>query len=410
MHYRPEYSAEDLFQVAQEWGKRYTPDVRSLPPYDNLPDHKRRLRIGYVSGDYYNHPVGYFIESVLGNHDSQYYEIFCYYNHNKYDELTTRLQKKAHCWRNIAGLSNDAAIEQILIDGIDILIDLSGHTDRNRLLVFSRKPAPIQITWLGYFDTTGLNTIDYIIGDRFLIPPEEEKHYTEQVLRLPNAYLCYSPPVDEIGPGPPPALMTGKVTFGSFNNTSKITEEVIACWSRILHALPHSQLYLKYKPLGNNEVQKRFLAQFAEQGIDTKRIILAGSSPRREYFTAYHQIDISLDPFPFNGCTTTIESLWMGVPVISLRGNRYVSHMGETILRHIGFDNYVTDNIDDYINKAVDLATNIPDLKEIRSKLRKILLNSTLCDGVDFTKKLEVLYRDAWESWCQKQKDINVPI
>ena len=408
MHYRPEYSAESLFKVAQEWGNRFTPDVQSLTSCDNSPDPQRRLRIGYVSGDYYNHPVGYFIESVLNNHDSQRYEIFCYYNHNKYDELTTRLQKKAHLWRNISGLSNDAIIEQIHADGIDILIDLSGHTDRNRLLVFSRKPAPIQITWLGYFDTTGLNTIDYIIGDRYLIPPDEEKRYTEQVLRLPNAYLCYSPPVEEIEPGPLPALINGKVTFGSFNNTAKITEEVIACWSRIMHALPHSQLYLKYKPLSNDDVQRRFLAQFAEHGIESTRIQLAGSSPRQEYLATYHQIDISLDPFPFNGCTTTMESLWMGVPVISLRGNRYVSHMGETILRHMGLDNHVTDNMDAYINKAVDLATNIPALKDIRSQLRKKLLDSTLCDGADFTRKLEVLYRDVWVSWCQKQNDTNL--
>ncbi len=405
MHYRPEYSAEQLFTVAREWGTRYTPSTPSFPAHGNLPDPQRCLRVGYVSGDFYQHPVGYFIESVLAHHDGAQFEIFCYYNHDKCDELTTSLQGTAHHWRNITGQSDEAVIQRIRDDGIDLLVDLSGHTDRNRLLVFARKPAPVQATWLGYFDTTGLSTIDYIIGDRFLIPPQEEPHYVERVLRLPKAYLCYSPPVDMIDPGPLPALATNQITFGCFNNTAKLTEEIIACWSKLLHALPQAHLYLKYKPLGNDGVRRHYQALFAEQGIDIKRIRLAGASPRREYLAAYRDVDISLDPYPFNGCTTTMESLWMGVPVINLRGDRYVSHMGETILKHLGLEEFVTDSEEEYIAKAIALASELPALAEIRQRLRGNLLNSCLCDGPGFTRSLEAVYREIWVKWCHEQNN-----
>jgi protein O-GlcNAc transferase len=403
MHYRPEYSADQLFTVAQEWGVRYTPQIASLPPPANSPDPQRRLRVGYVSGDFYQHPVGYFIESVFAHHDGAQFETFCYYNHDKYDELTTRLQGAVHHWRNIAGQSDENVLQKIRDDGIDLLIDLSGHTDRNRLLVFAHKPAPVQVTWLGYFDTTGLSAIDYIIGDRFLIPPQEEAHYVERVLRLPKAYLCYSPPADKIDPGPLPALATGHITFGCFNNTAKLTEEIIACWSRLLHAVPQAHLYLKYKPLGNDGVRYHYQTLFAAQGIDIARIRLAGASPRQEYLAAYREVDISLDPFPFNGCTTTMESLWMGVPVISLRGDRYVSHMGETILKHLDLEDFVTDSQEGYIAKAVALTTDLHALAEMRQRLRSNLLNSCLCDGPGFTRSLEAVYRDIWVKWCHEQ-------
>ena len=407
MHYRPEFSAERLFTEAQEWGIRHTPRTSMLPAPGNSPDPQRCLRIGYVSGDFYNHPVGYFIESVLVHHDDSRYETFCYYNHDRHDELTTRLQRAAHHWCNIAGQSNEAVIRRIREDRIDILLDLSGHTDRNRLLVFAHKPAPLQATWLGYFDTTGLGAIDYIIGDRYLIPPEEELHYTERVVRLPDAYLCYSPPAEEIEPGPLPALATGRVTFGCFNNTAKLTETVIACWSKLLHTLPQAQLYLKYKPLGNYGVRCRYQALFAKQGIDIGRIRMVGASPRREYLAAYREVDITLDPFPFNGCTTTMESLWMGVPVVTLRGDRYVGHMGETILKHLDFGELVTESEEAYIAKAVALSADLPALAEMRNHLRMKLLNSKLCDGPGFTRSLEVVYRNIWADWCRQQSDLD---
>jgi predicted O-linked N-acetylglucosamine transferase (SPINDLY family) len=406
MHYRPEYSAERLFTAAREWGINLTPQVFSSSDLGNTPDPRRRLRIGYVSGDFFNHPVGYFIEPVIAHHDRVHYEIFCYYNYNRQDGLTTRLQQYACHWRNVAGQGDEDVIRQIRRDGIDILIDLSGHTDRNRMLVFAHKPAPVQLTWLGYFDTTGLGAMDYIIADRFIIPQGEERHYAEQVWRLPNAYLCFSPPDNGIKPGSLPAQATGKLTFGCFNNPAKLTEAVIACWSRLLHALPSAQLHLKYKSFGDSGIRRRYQILFAQQGIDIARIRFAGASPHHEYLAAYEEVDIGLDPFPFNGCTTTMESLWMGVPVVTLCGDRYVGHMGESIMMNIGLEECIADSEEAYIARAVALAADLPRLAKLRSDLRERLLKSSLCDGPGFTRDLEAAYRRMWEIWCQAQASI----
>ena len=401
MHYLPEYSPEELLTAAKDWAARHRLRERCLPPPDNLADPQRRLRVGYVSADFYNHPVGYFIEAVLAHHDKSRYEVYCYYNNSKSDDLTKRLRQYADHWRVITGKSDQEIARQIRADGIDLLIDLAGHTAANRLPVFAHKPAPVQATWLGYFDTTGLDAMDYIIGDRFLIPPREEHFYVEQVVRLPNAYLCYSPPTHPIEPSPLPALATGKITFGCFHNTAKLTEAVIACWSKLLHALSDARLYLKYKPFADDGVRRRYQDLFARRGIAPDRIRFEGQSPRDQYLAAYHEVDIGLDTFPFNGCTTTAEALWMGVPVVSLRGDRYVSHMGETILINLGLEECVVDTEEAYIAKAAALAADLPRLAELRRNLRTQLLNSSLCDAAAFTRDLETAFRTMWESWCR---------
>jgi len=401
MHYDSEYSAEQLFAATQTWSARYNSQEYSIPPPVNLPDPRRRLRIGYVSADFRIHPVGFFIEQVLKHHDKNQFEIICYSNFARDDELTARLRRHAKYWRDILYQTDETLAQEIRRDGIDILVDLSGHTSGNRLSTFARKPAPIQATWMGYFDTTGLSNMDYIIADRFVISPQEECHYTEQVVRLPNAYLCFSPPEYAIEPSPLPALATGRITFGCFNNTAKLTEEVIACWSRLLHALPDARLYLKYKPFGDAEVQQRYQSLFANRGIKTERIKFSGASPRKELLAAYNEVDISLDPFPVNGGVTTLEALWMGVPVVNLRGERFVSRIGETFLTNIGLGEYVADTEDAYVATAVALATDIPRLARMRGQLRSQLLNSPLCDGLGFTRDLETAFRAMWESWCR---------
>lgn len=404
MHFRPEYAPEQLFKAAREWGMLHASKIQPLPPPGNTPDAQRCLRVGYVSGDFYSHPVGYFIEPVLANHDGSRYETFCYYNHDKHDALTARLQQAVHHWCNIAGQSDDTVVNRIRDDGIDILIDLSGHTTRNRLLAFARKPAPIQATWLGYFDTTGLETMDYIIADRFVIPPEQERYYVEQVIRMPNAYECFSPPDAEIEPGGLPALATGTVTFGCFNQPAKLTEAVVTCWSRLLHALPQSELYLKYKSFEIESVRERYQSLFADQGIDISRIKFSGYSPRNEFLASYCGVDIALDPFPYNGGVTTFEALWMGVPVITMHGDHFVSCVGETLLRNMGFTEGVGDSEEDYVARAIALASDLPRLAELRSGLRDRLLNSPMCDGAGFTRDLEAAYRRAWEAWCRAQQ------
>ena len=403
MRYLPEYSPQELFDEARDWAQSQAPHERRLPPPVNLPDSQRRLRVGYVSADYYRHPVGYFIAAVLARHDKSHYEVFCYYNYVRQDDLTARLQQSADHWRDTAGMSDQELAQQIRRDGIDLLIDLAGHTKHNRLATFALKPAPVQATWLGYYDTTGLDAMDYIIADRFLIPAGDERYYTEEVVRLPRTYLCYADPDPILEQGPLPALASGKVTFGCFNNPAKITDAVITCWSRLLQAQPGSQLYLKYKFYADVEVRQRHQDSFVRLGIAPERIRFAGQSSRGDYLLAYQEVDIGLDPFPFNGCATTVNALWMGVPVITLRGNRFAGRMGETILTNAGLEECVAGNEDEYIAKALTLATDLPRLAQLRSGLRTQLLKSPVCDEIGFTRELEDAYRNMWKRWCWSQ-------
>lgn len=403
MHYLPEYSSTELLEAARGWCAQHSPAQSSVPPLANDADPRRRLRVGYVSADLRNHPVGYFIQAVLAHHDRSRFEVYCYSNSEESDDLTHRIQGYSDHWRDISGQSDEAVDEQIRQDAIDILIDLSGHTAENRLPVFARKPAPVQATWLGYFATTGLAAMDYIIADRFVIPPEQERYYIEQVVRLPEGYLCFTPPDYAIDTSPPPALTEGRITFGCFQNIAKLSSSV-KCWSRILHAVPDSRLYFRNKSFGDKGVQAWCTAQFAEHGIAAERIAMRGYAPRDELLAAYGEVDIALDPFPYNGGTTTVEALWMGVPVVSMRGDRFVSRVGDSILSAVGLEELVVDTEDAYVAEAVELATDLPRLARLRAGLRDRLLHSPLCDGPGFTHGLEVVYRAMWEAWCHKSK------
>ena len=292
-------------------------------------------------------------------------------------------------------------IDQIRRDGIDVLIDLSGHTANNRLPVFAHKPVPVQVTWMGYFATTGLATMDYIIADRYVIPAREERHFVEQVVRLPDSYLCFSPPRYAIDVSPPPMLSKGYVTFGCFQNIAKLGRSV-DCWSQLLHAVPDAQLCLRNKSLGDAGVRAWCTALFAERGIAAERISMCGFSPREELLAAYGAVDIALDPFPYNGGTTTVEALWMGVPVISMRGERFVSRVGESILTNVGLAELVVDTEEAYVAKALELLSDPARLTAMRAQMRERLEHSPLCDGPAFTRSLEAAYRAMWEACCQK--------
>jgi len=407
MQYLPRYSAADLLAAAKAWNSQHTRHIAPLAPPGNPADPERRLRIGYVSGDFCTHPVGFFIEAVLAQHDKTRYEIFCYYNSNDHDGVTARLQKSADHWRVIDGQSDQAVAERIREDGIDILVDLSGHTRDHRLLVFPRRPAPVQLTWMGYFSTTGMDAMDHIIADRFVIPPEEERYYTEQVERLPHGYLCFTAPNLPIPVAPLPALARESVTFGCFNNPAKITPEVIACWAKLLHTLPDARLHLKYKFFEEQQAVAHFQRAFAAHGIDKQRLGFDGQSPRAQYLTHYNAIDIALDPFPFNGCTTTVEALWMGVPVITLHGDRFAGHMGESILKNLELHECVADSEPAYIEKALALANDLSHLADLRRQLRNRLLNSPLCDGAGFARDLEAVYRRLWTHWCHRHDAVH---
>ena len=401
--YHEDYDTPAVFVEHARWGELHGRDNAELIENHKVPDKDKRLRIGYVSGDFRNHSVSFFIEQVLAHHDKTHFEVFCYYNHATNDNMTQRLRRHADHWRDIVSQPDDMVAQKIREDDIDILVDLAGHTAGNRLLTFALKPAPIQATWMGYIATTGLKSMDYIIADRFLIPPQDERYYVEKVVRLPNSYLCFTSPHFPIEVSALPALSRREFTFGCFNNVAKLTPALIATWARLLLALPHSRLFLKSVGFGDEATKKHYQDLFAQHGVGAKKLHFAGQSPRNELLKAYHNIDVCLDPFPYNGGTTTAEALWMGVPVISLRGGRFAGRVGDSFLTSAGLGELVVDTKEEYIAKAIELASDLPRLAELRTELREQLLNSALCDGPGFVHDLEATYRKMWEAWCQSK-------
>jgi predicted O-linked N-acetylglucosamine transferase (SPINDLY family) len=401
-HYASGFSNADFLATARDWASRFG-IKEDAAPFPNPPLPERRLRVGYVSNDFYSHPVAYFLERVLTAHDHSAVEVFCYANNGRTDGLTDRLRAAADHWRSITQIGDAEGAALIRQDGIDVLIDLSGHTGGNRLTLFARRAAPVQVSWLGYFGTTGVPAMDYILADHHVVPPGEEEFFTEAVRRLPLSYHCFAPPADDVAIGPPPSQASGAITFGSFNNSIKITPAAVALWAEVLRAVPGSHLLLKSRQFADAGVCGTLSDQFAAQGIDPARLQMEGSSPRTDYLAAYNRIDIALDPLPFGGGTITAECLWMGVPVITLRGDRWTGRISTSFLSTIGLgEELVADSPDTYVSKAAALAADPARLADLRAGLRRRLENSPLCDGPAFTRALEQAYREMWRNWCRK--------
>ena len=404
MNYNSRYDTEAIYQEHTQFAKQIAETlVSAVPPYSNVRDPDRRLRIGYVSPDFRRHAVAYFIEPVLVTHSREHFEIFCYSNSLEHDELTGRLQEHADQWCDIVRMSDEEVAEQIRKNRIDILVDLAGHTAGNRILVFARKPAPIQVSWIGYLATTGLSTMDYKIVDSYTDPPgKTEQYYTEKLMRLPESFLCYQPDKDSPEVGPLPALSKkGHITFGSFNNFAKVTPEVFTLWARVLNELPDSRLLLKGSSFHDKKTCAYVRDMFAKSGISEEQIVLQLSDPSPKHLETYNQIDIGLDTFPFNGATTTCEALWMGVPVVTLTGTAYNASVGISLLSNIGLPELVAKTYDEYISIAVNLAADLAKLESLRKGLRHMMKCSPLCDAARFTENLEICYRHAWAKWCR---------
>ena len=347
------------------------------------------LRVGFVSGDFKEHPVGYFLEGLLVQLQSSSIELYAYETNNSFGEVTSRLKGIFHSWTSLSGKSDKDAALTIHNDGIHILIDLSGHTLHNRLPVFGWKPAPIQIAWLGYFASTGLPEIDYIIGDPFVTPQSEAHHFTEKIWQLPDSYLCFTPPERNFAVSPLPAKANGFLTFGCFNSLSRMTDEVISVRANILHAIPNSKLFLKDKRLGYQAGRDQILKRFATYGIDEGRLLLEGRSNRGEYLTSYHRVDIALSPFPYGGGTTSVEGLWMGVPVIAKKGNYFLSHLGESIAHNTNLSDWIAVDNEDYISKAIEFSSDLNALEMLRRSLRENLLKTPMYDVPRFANNFE---------------------
>jgi len=392
LQYVPELTGTELFAEAMNYGRHFeAPLKREREEHHGYArDPARRLKVGFVSGDLRHHSVGYFLGSMLQHIDREKITLYAYANQLVHDTLSERIRPYFEGWVEVKGLTDKELAEQIRADEIDILVDLSGHTDGNRLLTFARKPAPIQVTWLGYPNTTGMEGMDYILADPITVPVEEERFYSEKVWRLPETSLCFTPPEVEIGAGSLPALDNGYITFGCFNNLAKLNDDVIACWASILRATPKSVLLLKSKSFSTKAVREDFQRRFDRLEIGADRLRFEAYLSREKHFEAYKFVDFALDPFPFTGVTTTCEAMWMGVPTLTMKTPRgIIGHNGELIMRTVGLSDWVAESIEEYVGKAIEFAGDIDRLVDLRAGLRPALLSSPLCDARRFAKHLE---------------------
>lgn len=399
LNYQSDYSPHQRFDEHLIWARQHASPFADVPkPPRSAPPPDGRLRIGYVSADFFKHPVASFIEPILANHDAQKFEVFCYADILRPDAVTTRLKSLVPNWRDIRGLSHDAVAEMISRDGVDVLIDLGGHTERSRLLVFARRPAGVQITYLGYPNTTGLPMMDYRLTDAHADPPgESDALHTEKLLRLPSGFLCFLPLPDSPKVSPLPANRRGGViTFTSFNNLAKLTPSTIAHWARILEAVPGSHLMLKNRSLADPRVTASVAAAFAKNGIERGRLDLRPPiATAAEHLRAYSDADIALDTYPYNGTTTTCEALWMGVPVITWAGDCHAARVGASILHQIDLPNLIGNSEEHYLEIAVSLAADLKRLQELRQTMRDRMTASPLLDGKKITRDIEAAYTTA---------------
>ncbi len=401
LQYRSGVSLAELAAAHGEYERLHAAPLRAeWGRYENVRDADRRLRVGFVSPDFGRHPVGYFLVRCLENLDRRQCETACYSDRIPKDDLTARLQAAAGLWRDVIGLDNQRLAERIRADRIDVLFDLAGHTGGNRPLMFARKPAPIQVTWAGYVGTTGLAAMDYILANRYEIPPQAEAFYSERVLRMPDDYICYDPPDYAPAVSPLSAIHQGYATLAAFHNPAKITPQVVEVWARILRRLPGSRLVLKYRGMDDPAVTGRLAGLFAAQAVDPARLEFLGFSPHAQALAEYQRVDLALDSFPYSGGLTTCEALWMGVPVVTCPGETFAGRHSLSHLSNVGLTETIAQDLDEYVETAAALATDLPRLAALRADLRTRTANSPLCDGQRFAGNFANVLRGAWREWC----------
>ncbi|HEX5418982.1 MAG TPA: tetratricopeptide repeat protein [Gammaproteobacteria bacterium] len=402
LHYHPDCSPEELAREHRQWAARHVAPLASeRRPHANDRRPDRTLRIGYVSPDFRDHSVARFMLPILQQHDREQLAVFAYSDVTRPDAVTELIRGNVDTWRNICTLSDAQLAEVVRDDRIDILVDLAAHSGRNRLVTFARKPAPVQVTYLAYCSTTGVDAIDYRLTDRFLDPPDGDlSHYSERSIRLPDCYWCYAAPsvasarpvASDRRPGPP--------TFGCLNNFVKVTPATLGLWARLLLRVPEARLLL-HAPEGSH--RDRVHEMLRRAGVPKTRIAFIGTQPFEDYLNTYREIDVALDPFPFAGGTTTCDALWMGVPVVSLAGRRAVSRAGSSLLSNAGLGDLVARNEDQYLDLAAGLIRERPRLAAMRLELRSRLESSPVMDQPRFTRNLEAAFRRMWRTWCGRE-------
>ncbi|MBL0311444.1 MAG: tetratricopeptide repeat protein [Holophagaceae bacterium] len=403
LSYDAAMSEDRILKAHQVWGTALPgrPAV-ARKPWPNERNPSRRLKIGYVGGDFRAHAVADFFEPVLAAHDREAFEPILYANQIQMDEVSKRFKGLAR-WVPIDALSDADAAARIEHDSVDVLVDLGGHTRTARLGVFARRPAPVQVTWLGYPTSTGLPEMDYRITDIWNDPEDGAQRGTERPFRLPRSFHCWRPRAEAPEVGPLPAATNGCITFGCFNNLAKLTLPAVAAWSTLLRQVPGSRLMLKSQSLLDTGVAEHCHSRFAAHGIESNRIVLLPFMPdKASHLGHYNQIDIALDPFPYAGTTTTCEALWMGVPVLSVTGDRHASRVSGSLLNAVGLGEFATANPDACIVKAIALASDLEGLASLRAGLRSRMMASPLRDETGFTSDLESAFRKMWTDWCYK--------
>jgi len=402
MHFCAEYSAEEIYAEHRRWNQRYAaPLADAAAPHTNDRTSERRLRVGYVSPNFGLHPVGRFVLPLLEAHDHEGFEVFCYSSTPGADAITAACQSHADVWRETRGLTDAQLAETIRKDRIDVLVDLTMHLEGSRLLVFARRPAPVQIAYLAYCSTTGVDAIPYRLSDPYLDPPGAElPFYREETVRLPETYWCYRPVAECPAVSPLPALTAGHVTFGCLNSFCKVTDATLAAWCRLLTAVGDARLLLHASAGANRDRVRQFVA---EQGVAPERLAFVDVLPLEQYLAVYAQIDVALDPFPYGGGTTTCDALWMGVHVVSLAGATAVGRGGVSILSNLELTELVAAGETQYVQIATALAGDLGRLGELRATLRRRMEQSPLTDEVRFARHVEAAYRALWQRWSAGQ-------
>jgi len=399
LNYLPESTPESCLAQAKHYGSIVKQKVVTKFTSWKCSPLPERLRVGLVSGDLRQHSVGYFLVDLLSHIDPNRIELIAFPTQPNEDALTVRIRPVFSKWISLFGKSDQEASRLIHEQGVHILLDVSGHTAFNRLPVFAWKPAPVELSWLGFPHTSGVQEMDYVLGDLQAIPLDHEHHFTEAVWRMPDSYVCFSAPSDPIEVAALPASSCGYITFGSFNNLTKMNNSVVDLWSRVLQAVPNARLYLKTSQLGDADVRKLTLQRFAARGIGSERLLLAGKlGSIQDHLAEYNKVDIALDTFPYPGVTTSIEALWMGVPVLTLLGDRFLGLSAKSVAVHAGLPDWVAADPDEFVAKAVLFTSDLQQMVTLRSGLRERVLASPLFDAPRFARHLEQALWDMWQA------------
>jgi len=392
------------FELVQKF-KQSLPkiDLDKIRQFPKIKKTGKKIRVGFVSGDYGNHPVSHYLLNTINNISEEKFELIAYSNSNRMDEITLELKKRFNVWRKINHLSDTEVIKLVSKDSVDILFDLSGHTAKNRLSIFVNKVAPVQVTWCGYNASTGLKELDYNIVDPYVVPLSDQKYFAEKIFQLPNTFQCISIN-DDIKIDHSSYQNKKDITFGSFNNLSKINDNVIEVWSEILKKVQNSKLFLKAKQLDNLIIVENIKKKFQKNGINAEKIITEGHSETRgEMLKKYNQIDIALDPFPYSGITTSLEANWMGVPLLTKKGNNFYSRIGTSINKNLDMEDWIANDEKDYILKAISKASDLKKLFQTKKELRNKFLKSPLTNTKQYAKHFENCLNLMWKTYLEKK-------